>query len=242
MHPRVCTKVLFHYFLFHMSLASQPHWLARSVGSAVLTPALLVSLVGLTLWLSGHGSSAIPAGRSLAIALVLLAVALGCAALAWVRPQRVGLSPPHVMLSLGFGGMMAGLVFDVLNAGTARLESLCLQSSDLGFTESLLLHMEFLPGMHAGMLAGGLLAIPSLRLLRPHCGRYLCSLFAQNLMCSAWMLVGMTVGALWLTRLQMNVGSLSLTGMLGGMFVGMTWGMVISVALYRGFFSLRNRT
>jgi len=111
MHPRVCTKVLFHYFLFHMSLASQPHWLARSVGSAVLTPALLVSLVGLTLWLSGHGSSAIPAGRSLAIALVLLAVALGCAALAWVRPQRVGLSPPHVMLSLGFGGMMAGLVF-----------------------------------------------------------------------------------------------------------------------------------
>ena len=242
MHPRVCTKVLFHYFLFHMSLASQPHWLARSVGSAVLTPALLVSLVGLTLWLSGHGSSAIPAGRSLAIALVLLAVALGCAALAWVRPQRAGLSPPHVMLSLGFGGMMAGLVFDVLNAGTARLESLCLQSSDLGFTESLLLHMEFLPGMHAGMLAGGLLAIPSLRLLRPHCGRYLCSLFAQNLMCSAWMLVGMTAGALWLTRLQMNVGSLSLTGMLGGMFVGMTWGMVISVALYRGFFSLRNRT
>jgi len=130
----------------------------------------------------------------------------------------------------------------VLNAGTARLESLCLQSSDLGFTESLLLHMEFLPGMHAGMLAGGLLAIPSLRLLRPHCGRYLCSLFAQNLMCSAWMLIGMTAGALWLTRLQMNVGSLSLTGMLGGMFVGMTWGMVISVALYRGFFSLRNRT
>lgn len=130
----------------------------------------------------------------------------------------------------------------MLNAGTARLESLCLQSSDLGFTESLLLHMEFLPGMHAGMLAGGLLAIPSLRLLRPHCGRYLCSLFAQNLMCSAWMLIGMTAGALWLTRLQMNVGSLSLTGMLGGMFVGMTWGMVISVALYRGFFSLRNRT
>jgi hypothetical protein len=25
------------------------------------------------------------------------------------------------------------------------------------------------------------------------------------------------------------------------MFVGMTWGMVVSVALYRGFFTLRNR-
>jgi len=29
--------------------------------------------------------------------------------------------------------------------------------------------------------------------------------------------------------------------MLGGMFVGMTWGMVASVALYRAFFALRNR-
>ncbi len=29
--------------------------------------------------------------------------------------------------------------------------------------------------------------------------------------------------------------------MLGGMFVGMTWGMVLSVALYRGFFAWRQR-
>lgn len=137
--------------------------------------------------------------------------------------------------------MMLGLLFDVFNFGTVRLQSLCVQSGDLGFVDSLRLHMEFLPGMHLGMLAGGLLAIPSLRVLRPHCGRYLCSLFAQNLMCSAWMLVGMTAGALWLTRAQINTGELSLVGMLGGMFVGMTWGMVISVALYRGFFSLRNR-
>lgn len=234
--------MLLNFFSIFMSLVSQPNWFARSVSSAVFTPALLVSLVGLTLWWLGLGSTAIPEAKSPFIALTLLAVAMGYAALAWVRPQRVGLSPPHIMLSLGFGGMMLGLFFDVLNASTARLQSLCLQSSDSGFIESLTLHMEFLPGMHVGMLAGGLLAIPSLRLLRPHCGRYLCSLFAQNLMCSAWMLVGMTAGALWLTRLQMNVGSLSPTGMLGGMFVGMTWGMVISVALYRVFFSMRNRT
>ena len=68
--------------------------------------------------------------------------------------------------------------------------------------DSLVLHMVFLPGMHVGMLAGGLLAIPSLRMLRAHCGRYLCSLFAQNLMCSGWMLVGMTTGALWVARWQ----------------------------------------
>jgi hypothetical protein len=144
------------------------------------------------------------------------------------------------MLSLGFGGMLIGLLYDVHNASPDRLQSLCAQSSSMSFLDSMYLHIEFLPGMHAGMLAGGLLAIPSLRLLRPHCGRYLCSLFAQNLMCSSWMLVGMTTGALWLSRWQFSGGTSTLPGMLGGMFVGMTWGMVASVALYRGFFTLRN--
>jgi hypothetical protein len=219
-----------------------PHWLARSIGSAVLTPAVLVLLVGVTLWSvepsTAIGATSHPPG---VILLTLVAVTLGCAALAWVRPQRAGLSPPHVMLSLGFGGMLLGLLYDFYNAGPARLDSLCAQSASLGFMDSLQLHLQFLPGMHTGMLAGGLLAIPSLRLLRPDCGRYLCSLFAQNLMCSSWMLVGMTAGALWLSRWQVAAGISNLEGMLGGMFVGMTWGMVVSVALYRGFFTLRNR-
>ena len=145
------------------------------------------------------------------------------------------------MLSLGFGGMLLGLLYDLGNAGPARLDSLCAQSAPLGFVDSLALHAAFLPGMHAGMLAGGLLAIPGLRLLRSHCGRYLCSLFLQNLMCSGWMVVGMTLGALWLSRWQAESGGSSLLGMLGSMFAGMTWGMVVSVALYRGFFILRNR-
>jgi len=228
-----------------MNLDTQPHWLARSIGSATLTPALLLAAVGLTLWSLGRASSLPGGAQPLIITLTLLIVAAGCAALAWVRPQRAGLSPPHVMLSLGFGGMLLGLLWDVLQSGPARLDSLCLQSSDLGFYDSLLLHIEFLPGMHAGMLAGGLLAIPSLRVLRPHCGRYLCSLFAQNLMCSGWMLIGMTSGALWLARWQTvgatAAGSSTLPGMLGGMFAGMTWGMVISVALYRAFFAWRGR-
>lgn len=219
-----------------------PHWLARSIGSAVLTPAVLVLLVGVTLWSveqsTAIGTKSHPPG---VILLTLVAVTLGCAALAWVRPQRVGLSPPHVMLSLGFGGMLLGLLYDFYNAGPARLDSLCAQSAALGFMDSLQLHLQFLPGMHTGMLAGGLLAIPSLRLLRPDCGRYLCSLFAQNLMCSSWMLVGMTAGALWLSRWQVAAGIRNLEGMLGGMFVGMTWGMVVSVALYRRFFALRDR-
>lgn len=219
-----------------------PHWLARSIGSAALTPAVLVFLVGVTLWsLEQSSAIGVRGHQPVAIFLVLVAVAAGCAALAWVRPQRAGLSPPHVMLSLGFGGMLLGLLYDIYDAGPARLDSLCAQSASLGFMDSLQLHLEFLPGMHVGMLTGGLLAIPSLRLLRPHCGRYLCSLFAQNLMCSSWMLVGMTAGALWLSRWQLFAGTSTLPGMLGGMFVGMTWGMVVSVALYRGFFTLRNR-
>lgn len=217
------------------------HWLVRSIGSAALTPALLVSVVGLTLWWLGHTSSIMGGMQPLPILLTLAAVATGCAALAWIRPQRVGLSPPHVMLSLGFGGMLLGLLYDIAHAGPAQLDSLCFQSAGLSFLDSLALHIEFLPGMHAGMLAGGLLAIPSLRLLRPHCGRYLCSLFVQNLMCSGWMLIGMTTGALWLVRWQLAAGTSTLNGMLGGMFVGMTWGMVLSVALYRGFFVWRNR-
>ena len=224
-----------------MNLNAQPHWLARSIGSAALTPALLVGLVGVTLLSlnrSNPGAGASPLGM---IALTLSAVALGCAALAWVRPQRAGLSPPHVMLSLGFGGMLLGLLYDLLQAGPAQLDSLCAQSAQLGLLDSMAFHFEFLPGMHIGMLAGGLLAIPSLRVLRPYCGRYLCSLFAQNLLCSMWMLVGMTLGAVWLSRLQIAAGISTLPGMLGGMFVGMTWGMVISVALYRAFFAWRNQ-
>jgi len=52
--------------------------------------------------------------------------------------------------------------------------------------------------------------------------------------------VGMTAGALLLSRWQISGSASTLPGMLGGMFVGMTWGMVVSVALYRGFFALRN--
>lgn len=175
------------------------------------------------------------------ILLCLLAVAAGCAALGWIRPQRAGLSPPHVMLSLGFGGMLLGLLADWLQAGPAQLGSLCQQAATLSLYESFSLHLRYLPGMHIGMLVGGLLAIPSLRLLRAHCGRYLCSVLTQNLLCSGWMLLGMTLGAVWLVRLEIALGASSFTGMLGGMFVGMTWGMAASVALYRQYFAWRNR-
>ncbi len=222
-----------------MNVNAPPHWLVRSIGSAAVTPAVLVLAVGITLWSLRQPAAFVEGGQFVLIVVTLAVVALGCAALAWVRPQRAGLSPPHIMLSLGFGGMLLGLLYDIAHAGPARLNDLCAQSAGLGFLDSLALHMAFLPGMHAGMLAGGLLAVPSLRLLRPHCGRYLCSLLAQNLMCSGWMLIGMTAGALWFSRWTLTSGENALSGMLGGMFMGMTSDMVISVALYRGFFAWR---
>jgi hypothetical protein len=217
--------------------------LARGIGSASITPALLLGLVGTALWFADRQSPQWTLDAVWPVILLcLLAVAAGCAALSWIRPQRAGLSPPHVMLSLGFGGMLLGLLADWLQAGPAQLGSLCRQASTLTLNESFFLHLRYLPGMHIGMLLGGLLAIPSLRMLRAHCGRYLCSVLSQNLLCSGWMLLGMTLGAVWLVRLQTALGAPTLTGMLGGMFVGMTWGMVGSVALYRQFFAWRNRT
>jgi hypothetical protein len=217
-------------------------WLARGLGSASITPALLLGLVGITLWFADRESPLWTLGAVMPLILLcLLAVAAGCMALNWVRPQRAGLSPPHVMLSLGFGGMFLGLLADWQQTGLAQLGNLCQQSATLSVGDSFAMHLRYLPGMHIGMLLGGLLALPSLRMLRAHCGRYLCSMLTQNLLCSGWMLLGMTLGAVWMVRLQILLDAPSLTGMLGGMFVGMTWGMVGSVAVYRQFFAWRNR-
>ena len=210
--------------------------LGRSIGSPTRTPALLLMIVATAYWLVGTSLARIDWGT---LILTWALVIAGCFALIAIRPQRAGLSPPHVMLTLGFGGMLLGLAWDVANAGVVALEDLCASTEALSYTDALRAHLTFLPGMHTGMITGGLLAIPGLRLLRPDCGRYLCALFAQNLMCSGWMLAGMTAGALLLSRFSAGDGY-GLTEMLGGMFAGMTCGMVISVGLYRGYFLLRD--
>lgn len=172
--------------------------------------------------------------------LTVLGVLTGCYALAQLRPQRLGLSPPHVMLSLGFGGMLIGLFIDLSITPIAVIAGICSSSTNLSFLASLELHLVLMPFMHIGMLMGGILAIPSLRLLSPQC-RKLCSMLTQNILCSAWMLIGMTLGAVLFTQLLQNQSAgMSLTAMLGGMFTGMVWGMVLSVFLYRQYFNLRD--
>lgn len=222
-------------------------WLLPGLGSTALTPLVLLVLVALAQWSLGAriaAPSPAPAALAALLAATLALVAAGCATLACLRPQRAGLSPPHVMLSLGFGGMLAGLAVDVAHAGPQQLDALCSASAALPtWLEALRLHAAFLPAMHAGMLAGGLLAIPSLRLLRPGCARALCARVGQNALCSVWMLLGMTGGALAMQRWlpSGDTASSALPTMLGGMFVGMTWGMAASVALVRAAYALRAR-
>ena len=166
-------------------------------------------------------------------------VASGCLALALLRPQRSGLSPPTVMLSLGIGGMLMGFAWDCLQTPMAMLEALCLSSNGRSLVESLRYHLMLLPGIHVMMITGGLVAVPTLRLMRPEC-RKLCALFAQNMLCSGWMLLGMTIGGtLFVQALSVSNG-MSLGRMLGGMMTGMVWGMVISVAIYRLYFILHD--
>jgi high-affinity Fe2+/Pb2+ permease len=57
------------------------------------------------------------------------------------------------------------------------------------------------------------------------------------------MLLGMTIGAVFFVQIfqQTSASNLSLGAMLAGMFVGMAWGMVLSVFLYRTYFRWRDK-
>lgn len=168
------------------------------------------------------------------------AVFAGCAALGWLRPARVGITAPQVMMLLGALGMLAGLALDVRSAGLDVLASMCLTAASLDLLSLAQLHWDWLPAMHVGMVAGGFLAVPLLRYGRRNCRRQLCARLTQNLACSAWMILGMSAGTMVAHRLAALGGGLDAADMLGGMFGGMVWGMVASVALYRTFFHWRD--
>lgn len=202
-----------------------------------LVTLILISLVAMTLWLSRSTDTSI---NFQIIVITSLGVLFGCMMLAALRPQKVGLSPPHVMLSLGVGGMLLGLGLDIYNTPIASINALCISSSKLTLGDSLIFHAKLLPAMHVLMLIGGIAAIPSLKALNPQCNR-LCSMLTQNLLCSSWMLLGMTLGAIFFVERLSASGDMALNKMLGGMFTGMVWGMVVSVSLYRAFFMLKDK-
>jgi hypothetical protein len=166
------------------------------------------------------------------------AVLLGAVALGWLRPPRVGLTAPQAMLLLGAIGMLLGLMVDSHATELRLLASLC-GTADRNLWPMVQLHWALLPWMHVGMWAGGFAAIPLLRSIRPTCRRQYCVHLAQNVACSAWMTVGMSAGVLLSEYLASRSGVRSPASMLGGMFSGMVWGMVASVALYRLYFRVR---
>ncbi|SPE27521.1 conserved membrane hypothetical protein [Burkholderiales bacterium] len=167
------------------------------------------------------------------------AILAGFAALGWLRSARVGMTAPQIMLLLGAVGMVGGLAHDEHAGGFAALVSLC-RAGPGSFLSTLRLHWQLLPGMHLGMIAGGLATVPLLRGLRRGCRRQFCARLLQNLACSAWMVAGMGAGTLVFGNLAAWAGERSAPAVLGGMFVGMVWGMVASVAMYRLWFGLRS--
>jgi hypothetical protein len=162
----------------------------------------------------------------------------GFAALGWMRPARIGMTAPQVMLLLGALGMVGGLWLDARAGGFSVLASLCLANSS-DFFATLRMHWQQLPAMHIGMTAGGLATVPLMRSLRRHCRQQFCARLVQNLACSAWMIVGMAVGTIAFMQLAAWSGGSGPAAMLGGMFGGMVWGMVASVAMYRFWFWLK---
>ena len=173
------------------------------------------------------------AWAALGTALVLA----GLLALARLRPVRGGLNSPQWMLLLGAVGMLAGMAVDAGAGGLATLSALCTGPADLG--AMVLLHLTQLPLAHLGMLVGGLLVLPLMPRLRRGCRRQLCAQLGQNLVCSAWMVVGMAAGSLVFLELAGWAGAVrEPAAVLAGMFAGMVWGMVASVTLVQALVRL----
>ena len=174
------------------------------------------------------------------IALAASAILLAVAALGWMRPsRRVRFTSPQAMLLLGAIGMVLGLAADTRAVPLELVAVVCARGGR-GLWGTITLHAQLLPWMHVGMWAGGFMAVPLLRKLRPMCRRQYCARVVQNLACSAWMTVGMSAGVLAAAALGAQAASQGSVPMLAGMFAGMVWGMVASVALYRAFFLIND--
>ena len=170
-------------------------------------------------------------------ALGLALVTAGLLALARLRPARGGLTSPQWMLLLGAVGMGIGLALDAHSGGLQVLAALCSGPTDLAGMVGL--HLSQLPLAHLGMVLGGVAVVPLMPRLRRGCRRQLCAQLGQNMVCSAWMVVGMAAGSLvflefagWLQAVR------DPAAVLAGMAAGMVWGMVASVALVQALVRL----
>lgn len=142
------------------------------------------------------------------------------------------------MFVFGTLGMLAGLAMDARGAGLALIAMHCRAADSPGFLDALYLHWNGLPAMHIGMVLAALGAAPLSWLMTARSHVALCVAFLRHAVCLGWMLAGMTVGSIaceWLATQLVGADSLngSATAMLGGMFLGMAWGMAAHWVLHR---------
>ena len=173
------------------------------------------------------------------LAVTAFSVLTGFVALGWLRPARVGITAPQAMMLLGTLGMLAGSRSTSSAPASPRLRP-CAPRTRRISSRWRGGHLERLPAMHVGMVAGGLGArLAWLRRVRPGCRRQFCARFVQNIACSGWMIVGMVAGVVLYYQLAAWLGAAGVPAMLGGMIGGMVWGMVVSVSIYRVYIGLR---
>jgi hypothetical protein len=183
-----------------------------------------------------HYEMASSDGYSLRHPTMSTVLALASILLAWIvmgviSPADSDAAASRTMQALACGGMLIGLSVDASGASSLPLvlTSLCGSLVATGFLGALRLHWMLLPSMHLGMAVS---LFASAVLLCRRLDRRRFGVIAQNFLCSACMLAGMTAGSLCLLHSQ-TIGSIAWWSMLSAMIAGMSWGMVASAGLWR---------
>ncbi|NDP58806.1 MAG: hypothetical protein GZ090_05570 [Oxalobacteraceae bacterium] len=133
-----------------------------------------------------------------------------------------------VLLLLGLAGMALGLLVDLHGPGLAILASLCRVDAVPDLLLTLRLHWMWLPAMHVGMI------VLPLGWSARHCRA---APLLRQLVCSAWMMAGMTGGAM--AAAMLPGWPASPVGMLVMMCAGMAGGMLAGRAMRRLIFLSR---
>jgi hypothetical protein len=160
---------------------------------------------------------------------IIWLVAAALIALGWMALGRIcahcDRSSCQAALVLCALGMTVGLAIDANEGRLAMLDALCLagQRSQIYWIQ---LHWQQLPAMHAGMLAGALIALP-LPLNAGYAAPAPLSLLLRGFICCVCMLAGMSLGVL--THALVASDALSTSIMVALMIVGMTWGTVLGI-------------
>ncbi|MGH8829853.1 MAG: hypothetical protein ACREXV_02020 [Polaromonas sp.] len=176
------------------------------------------------------------------VLITFAAIAVGVFPLAGAHRTNDFLSAPQWTLVASALLMYTGLAVDVIYNNVLTIAELCLTPGTVVMSfETWLRHVEAMPMMHAGMLAGGTVAFFIVRDGTRRAGRR--TLYAQvcfHTICLVVMLFGMSSG-IGVFRLVAQLTGLQWNGMamLGGMITGMVWIMWLLVSVGNWIFDRR---